>query len=157
MHTKEENIFFKKVQKHKIQDGGMFTWKFKMAAIFVKLYMSLPIHRCIDLSNQLRIYRDSIFLKLFVIPGGNALPKKIQQGDFSATLPNRSGRCQGTSPTTWLNFYTPCKSQPTSLPYYTKFIVLPPPVLLHPLKWQILQVRGEGAPRIIYATGPAQP
>ena len=21
-------------------------------------------------------------------------------------------------PTTWLNFYTPCKSQPTSLPYY---------------------------------------
>ena len=120
MHTKEENIFFKKVQKHKIQDGGMFTWKFKMVAIFVKLYMSLPIHRCIDLSNQLRIYRDSIFLKLFVIPGGNALPKKIQQGDFSATLPNRSGRCQGTSPTTWLNFYTPCKSQPTSLPYYVE-------------------------------------
>ena len=119
MHTKEENIFLKKGPKtHKIQDGGMFTWKFKMAAIFVKLYMSLPIHRCIDLSNPLRIYRDSIFLKLFVIPGGNALPKKIQQGDFSATLPNRSGRCQGTSPTTWLNFYTPCKSQPTSLPYY---------------------------------------
>ena len=89
-----------------------------MAAIFVKLYMSLPIHRCIDLSNPLRIYRDSIFLKLFVIPGGNALPKKIQQGDFSATLPNRCGRYQGTTPTTWLNFYTPCKSQPTSLPYY---------------------------------------
>ena len=39
----------------------------------------------------------------------------------------------------------------------TKFFFLPPPVLLHPLKWQILQVRGEGAPRIIYATGPSQP
>ena len=104
----------------------MFTWKFKMAAIFVKLYMSLPIHICIDLSNQLRIYRDSIFLKLFVIPGGNALPKKIQQGDFSATLPNRSGMCQGTSPTTWLNFYTPCKSQPTSLPYYSILRALVP-------------------------------
>ena len=79
MHTKEENIFFKKVQKH----GGMFTWKFKMAAIcIVKLYMSLPIHRCIDLSNPLRIYRDSIFLKLFVIPGGNALPKKSNRGIF---------------------------------------------------------------------------
>ena len=70
MQSKEENICFKKVKKtHKIQDGGMFTWKFKMAAIFVKLYMSLPIHRSIDLSNPLRIYRDSIFLKIFVIPG----------------------------------------------------------------------------------------
>ena len=38
-------------------------------------------------------------------------PKKIQRGDCSATLPNRSGRYQGTTPTTWLNFYTPCKSQ----------------------------------------------
>ena len=55
-------LFFKKGPKtQKIQDGGMFTWKFKMAAIFVKLYMSLPIHRCIDRSNPLRIYRDSIF------------------------------------------------------------------------------------------------
>ena len=74
MHTKKEIFFFKKVQKHKIQDGGMFTWKFKMAAIFEKLYMSLPIHRCIDLSNPLRIYRDSIFFKLFVIPGGGCAP-----------------------------------------------------------------------------------
>ena len=61
MHTKEENNFFKKVKKHKIQDGGMFTWKFKMAAIFVKLYMSLPIHRCIDLSNPLRISEIRFF------------------------------------------------------------------------------------------------
>ena len=61
----------------------MFTWKFKMAAIFVKLYMSLPSHRSIDLSNPLRIYRDSIFfIKLFVIPGGNALPKKSNRGIF---------------------------------------------------------------------------
>ena len=51
-----------------------------MAAVFVKLYMSLPIHRCIDLSNPLRIYRDSIFLKICVIPGGNAPPKKSNGG-----------------------------------------------------------------------------
>ena len=51
-----------------------------MAAIFVKLYMSLPIHRCIDLSNQLGIYRDSIFLRIFGIPGGNAPPKKSNGG-----------------------------------------------------------------------------
>ena len=62
IHTKEENNLFKKGPKtHKIQDGGMFTWKLKMAAIFVKLYMSLQIHRCIDISNPLRIYRDSVF------------------------------------------------------------------------------------------------
>ena len=55
-------FFFKKVHKtQKIQGGGMFTWKLKMAAILVKLYMPLPIHRSIDLSNTLRIYRDSIF------------------------------------------------------------------------------------------------
>ena len=62
--TRKRKIIFKKGPKtHKIQDGGMFTWKFKMAAIFVKLYkiMSLPIHRYIDLSKPLRIYRDSIF------------------------------------------------------------------------------------------------
>ena len=41
----------------------MFTWKFKMAAIFEKLYMSIPIHKCIDLSNPLRIGRDASFFK----------------------------------------------------------------------------------------------
>ena len=51
------------------------------------------------------------FLKIFVIPGGNATPYKFQRGDTSAPLPNRSGRYQGTTPTTWLNFNTPCKSQ----------------------------------------------
>ena len=62
IHTKKENNFLKKGPKtHKIQDGGMFTWKFKMAAIFEKLYMSLPIYICIDLSNPLRIYSGSIF------------------------------------------------------------------------------------------------
>ena len=62
VHEKEENNFLIKVKKkHKIQDGGMFTWKFKMAAVFVKLYMSLPIHRCIDLSNPLKIDRDTNF------------------------------------------------------------------------------------------------
>ena len=63
MHMKEDNNFLRKVQKHTIQDGGMCTWKFKMAAISVKLYMSLPIHRCIDLSNPSRIDSDAIFLR----------------------------------------------------------------------------------------------
>ena len=62
IHMKEENNFFSKDPKtHKIQDGGMFTYKFKMAAIFVKLCMTLPIHGCIDLSNPLRIDRDDFF------------------------------------------------------------------------------------------------
>ena len=62
MHMKEANNLFKKGPKtHTIQDGGMFTWKFKMATIFVKLYMSLPIHRSMDLSNPLRIDRGAIF------------------------------------------------------------------------------------------------
>ena len=64
------------------------------------------------------------FLKIFVIPGGNATPHKFQRGDTSAPLPNRSGRYQGTTPTIWLNFNTPCKSQPTILPYYMRIIVL---------------------------------
>ena len=38
MYMKEENNLLKKVKKHKIEDRGMFTWKFKMAAIFVKFY-----------------------------------------------------------------------------------------------------------------------
>ena len=60
MHMKEYNNLLKKVKK--IQDGGMFTWKFKMAAIFfVKFNISLPIHDCIDLSNPLRIDTDEIF------------------------------------------------------------------------------------------------
>ena len=79
-HEGATYIFLKGPKIHKIQDGGMFTLKFKMAAIFVKLYMSLPIHRCIYLSNPLRIYRDSIFLKIFVIPGGMRPPKKSNGG-----------------------------------------------------------------------------
>ena len=48
--------FFKKGPKtHKIQGGGMFTWKFKMVRRFD-------------------------FLKIFVIPGGNAPPKKPNGG-----------------------------------------------------------------------------
>ena len=45
-------------------------------------------------------------------------PPKNPTGGFLCHLPNRSGRYQGTSPTTWLNFYSPCKSQPISLPHY---------------------------------------
>ena len=65
--------------------------------------------------------RCDFFLKIFVIPGGNATHHKFQRGDTSAPLPNRSGRYQGTTPTTWLNFNTPCKSQPTILPYYCQW------------------------------------
>ncbi len=37
-YTRKMKIIFKKGPKtHKIQDGGMFTWKFKMAAIFCKI------------------------------------------------------------------------------------------------------------------------
>ena len=60
-HEGGKYLFFKVPKTHKIQDGGMFTWKFNMAAIFVKLYMYLSIHRYIDLWNPLSIYRDSIF------------------------------------------------------------------------------------------------
>ena len=51
-----------------------------MAAIFVKLYTSLPIHRYIDLSNPLRIDRDAIFINIFVIPGGNTPPTNSNGG-----------------------------------------------------------------------------
>ena len=57
------------------------------------------------------------FLKISVIPGGNKPPTKSSWGDTSAILPNRNGRYRTTC-TFWLNFYTPCKSQPISLPYY---------------------------------------
>ena len=52
-----------------------------MAAIFfVKLYVSIPIHRCIDLSNPLRIDRDAIVLKIFVIPGEIRPPQNPAEG-----------------------------------------------------------------------------
>ena len=113
MHTKEENNCLKKGKKtHKIQEDGMFTWKFKMAAIFVKLYTSLPIHRCIDLSNPSKIERCDFFKdicnsRVECTPP----PPTNSNGDTSVPLPNRSRRYQEATPTTWLNFYTPCKSQ----------------------------------------------
>ena len=113
MHPKGENNFVKKGPKtHKIQDGGMFTWKFKMAAVFVKLYRTLPIHRCIDLSNPSRIDRDAIFFKDICNSRGDCAPPPTNSnGVYFCPLPNRSGRYQGTTPTTWQNFYTLCKSQ----------------------------------------------
>ena len=43
LHPKGDNNFVNKGPKtHKIQDGGMFTWKFKMAAILEKLYSRIP-------------------------------------------------------------------------------------------------------------------
>ena len=40
MHPKGAIILLKKGPKtHKIQDGGMFTWKFKMTAIFCKIVL----------------------------------------------------------------------------------------------------------------------
>ena len=71
---------------------------------------TLPTHRCICFESITNLQRFD-FLKIFVSPGGMRPPKKIRRGDCSATLPNRSGRYQGTTPTTWLNFYTPCKWQ----------------------------------------------
>ena len=65
MHMMEDNNLLKKVKKKKIQKGGIFTWKFKMAVIFVKVYISLPIHGCIDLSNPFRIDRDANFKDIF--------------------------------------------------------------------------------------------
>ena len=52
-------------------------------------------------------------------------PPHIPTGGYFCPLPNRSGMYQGTTPTTWLNFNTPCKSQlknawpfsPTTLTY----------------------------------------
>ena len=109
MHPKGENNFVKKGPKtHKIQDVGMFTWKFKMAAIFVKLYTSLPIHRCIELSNPSRIVRDAIFLKIFVIPGGNATPHKLQRGGYFCP-PSKSKWVVPRNNPHYLA--TPCKSQ----------------------------------------------
>ena len=109
-------FFFKKGPKtHKIQDGGMFTWKFKMAAIFVKLYMSLPIYRCRSVKTysfeSIKNLQRFDFLKTFVIPGGgNAPPKKSNGGLFCH--PSKSKwEVPRTAPTTWLNFYKPCKSQ----------------------------------------------
>ena len=60
----------------------MFNWKFKMAAIFSKLYISLPIHGCIDLSNPLRFDRDAIFLLNICNSRGNTPPTKSSQWDI---------------------------------------------------------------------------
>ena len=58
-----------------IQDGGMFTWKFKMAAIFfykiVYVFTDPQMYRSFEYIKKLQRFN---FLKLFVIPGGNALP-----------------------------------------------------------------------------------
>ncbi len=111
MHTKEENNCLKKVQKHTNskmaaclrgnQDGRYFC---KIVYVFTDPQM----YRSFESINNLQRFD---FVKIFAIPGGNAPPKKSNMVFFSATLPNRSGMYQGTSPTTWLNFYTPCKSQ----------------------------------------------
>ena len=122
MHTKEEIFFFKKVQKHTKSNIAACLSGNSRCPLFLKNCI------CLYRSTDVSIFRihyeftEILFFKIFVIPGGNAPPlktKKIQRGDISATLPNRSGRYQETSPTTWLNFYTPCKSQPISLPYYS--------------------------------------
>ena len=59
--------------KTTIQDDGMFTWTFKMAAILVKVSLS-------DLSN--RLYIDAIFKKIFVIPVGMRPPQISVRGYF---------------------------------------------------------------------------
>ena len=67
--------FFKKGPKtHRIQDGGMFTWTFKMAAIFVKIvyvFTDPQMYRSFESIKNLQRFD---FLKIFVIPGRNAPP-----------------------------------------------------------------------------------
>ena len=74
----------------------MLMSKFKMAAIFEFFFISLPLHRCIDRSNQLRIKRRAFFDDFYNSNGMRPLP-----------LHNRNGRCHGS----WVNFYTTVKSQ----------------------------------------------
>ena len=117
MHPKGENNFVKRSKntqnprwRHvyvEIQDGRYFCK-------IVYVIADPQIYRTFE---SIKNCQRCDFLKIFVIPGGNATPHKFQRGDTSAPLPNRSGRYQGTTPTTWLNFNTPCKSQPTILPY----------------------------------------
>ena len=71
----EGKYFFKKGPKtHKIQDGGMFTWKFKMAAIFCKIvyvFTDPQMYRSFESIQNLQRFNS---FKIFVIPGGNAPP-----------------------------------------------------------------------------------
>ena len=62
----EDNFFFKKVQKHTTSKmaaclHGNSRWPL---FFFVKLYVALPIHRCIDLSNTLRINREAMWFNM---------------------------------------------------------------------------------------------
>ena len=81
-HEGGKYIFLKRSKNTKSKMAACLRGNSRWPLFLVKLYMSLPIQRCIDLSNPLRMYRDSIFLKLFVILGGNALPKKSNGGIF---------------------------------------------------------------------------
>ena len=112
MHPKGENNVVKKRSKNtqnprwrhvyvEIQDGRYFC---KIVYVIADPQIYRPFE-------SIKNCQRCDFLKIFVIPGGNATPHKFQRGDTSAPLPNRSGRYQGTTPTTWLNFNTPCKSQ----------------------------------------------
>ena len=118
MHPKVENNVGKKVQKHT---------QSKMAACLRRnsrwplLCLNCIRHcRSTDV-NIFRIHQELTeirFVKYICHSRGNAPPQphKFQRGGgYFCPLPNRSGRFQGTTPTTWLNFYTPCKSQPTSI------------------------------------------
>ena len=68
-------LFLKKGPKtHKIQDVGMFTWTFKMAAIFVKIvyvFTDPYMYRSFETIKNVQRFD---FLNIFVIPGGNAPP-----------------------------------------------------------------------------------
>ena len=56
------------------------------------------------------------FVNDVIVTRNAPLDSPIKNNPFQ--LSNRIGRYQGSSSTTGLNFYTPCKSQPISLPYY---------------------------------------
>ena len=62
----------------------MFTLKFKMAAIFCKIVYVIADPQMYRSFESIKNCQRCDFLKIFVIPGGNATPHKFQRGDTSA-------------------------------------------------------------------------
>ena len=85
----------------KIQDGRYFCK-------IVYVIADPQIYRSFESIKNLQ--RCDFFKRYLKFQGGMPPPTNSNGGYF-CPLPNRSGRYQGTTPTTWLNFYTPCKSQ----------------------------------------------
>ena len=65
----------------------------------------------LNISENKSVVRDIQIVLYGTLWKWSTIWHKTQMGDTSATLPNRCGTYQGTTSTTWLNFYAPCKSQ----------------------------------------------